>query len=57
MEVSPMWSDLLLALAWLVIVFVPAIVAARQPLRISKRLPEELNGRFGSRQNGNQFGR
>lgn len=27
-----MWSDLLLALAWLVIVFVPAIVAARQPV-------------------------
>jgi hypothetical protein len=27
-----MWSDLLLALAWLAIVLVPAIVASRQPV-------------------------
>jgi hypothetical protein len=27
-----MWSDLLLALAWLAIVLIPAIVASRQPV-------------------------
>jgi hypothetical protein len=32
LEVFPMWSDLLLALAWLAIVLVPAIVAYRQPV-------------------------
>jgi hypothetical protein len=27
-----MWSDLLLGLAWLAIIFIPAIVAYRQPV-------------------------